>query len=71
LCVFSNSSEIFLHHLCVKVLLAAVISLALGLFQDFGSPLPSDTLPARWVGGVAIMIAVLIVVSRVSYLPRI
>jgi len=43
--------------------IAAVISLALGLFQDFGTPRPSGEAPVDWVEGVAIMVAVLIVVS--------
>jgi Ca2+-transporting ATPase len=48
-----------------KILLsiAAVVSLALGLFQDFGTPQPAGQPPVDWVEGVAIMIAVLIVVS--------
>jgi Ca2+-transporting ATPase len=40
-----------------------VISLALGLFQDFGTPRRGDEPPVDWVEGVAIMIAVTIVVS--------
>jgi Ca2+-transporting ATPase len=42
--------------------IAAVVSLALGLFQDFGTPQPAGEPPVDWVEGVAIMIAVLIVV---------
>ncbi|KDR79013.1 hypothetical protein GALMADRAFT_64503 [Galerina marginata CBS 339.88] len=42
--------------------IAAVISLALGFFQDFGTPRKSDEPPVDWVEGVAIMIAIGIVV---------
>lgn len=42
--------------------LAAVISLALGLFQDFGTARPPGEAPVDWVEGVAIMVAVAIVV---------
>ena len=50
--------------------IAAVVSLALGLFQDFGTPPQTVqcgsqrcTLPqVDWVEGVAIMVAVIIVV---------
>ncbi|KAG2355509.1 hypothetical protein BDR07DRAFT_1303134 [Suillus spraguei] len=42
--------------------IAAIVSLALGLFQDFGTPQPAGQPPVDWVEGVAIMIAVLIVV---------
>ncbi|KAG2065094.1 calcium ATPase [Suillus decipiens] len=41
---------------------AAIVSLALGLFQDFGTPQPAGQPPVDWVEGVAIMVAVLIVV---------
>jgi Ca2+-transporting ATPase len=41
---------------------AAVISLALGLFQDFGTPREPGEPPVDWVEGVAIMVAILIVV---------
>lgn len=43
--------------------IAAVVSLALGLFQDFGTPRPEGEPPVDWVEGVAIMVAVFIVVS--------
>jgi len=43
--------------------IAAVISLALGLFQDFGTPRPEGEPPVDWVEGVAIIIAIVIVVS--------
>jgi Ca2+-transporting ATPase len=43
--------------------IAAVISLALGLFQDFGTPRQPGDAPVDWVEGVAIMVAVLIVVD--------
>ena len=43
---------------------AAVVSLALGLFQDFGTHrTPDDGPPVDWVEGVAIVVAILIVVS--------
>jgi hypothetical protein len=48
---------------------AAVISLALGLFQDFGTPRKDGEPPVDWVEGVAIMIAVAIVVSGSAFLP--
>ncbi|KAF5392317.1 hypothetical protein D9757_001407 [Collybiopsis confluens] len=42
---------------------AAVVSLALGLFQDFGAPRAADAGPkVDWVEGVAIVVAILIVV---------
>ncbi|KAF8640285.1 hypothetical protein AX16_010180 [Volvariella volvacea WC 439] len=41
---------------------AAVISLALGFYQDFGLPRHSDEPPVDWVEGVAIVVAILIVV---------
>ena len=40
-----------------------MVSLALGLFQDFGPGRTPGEPPVDWVEGVAIMIAVLIVVS--------
>ncbi|KAJ2926822.1 hypothetical protein H1R20_g10267, partial [Candolleomyces eurysporus] len=46
----------------VLLCIAAVVSLALGLFQDFGTHRESDEPPVDWVEGVAIMIAVSIVV---------
>ncbi|KIL58739.1 hypothetical protein M378DRAFT_86043 [Amanita muscaria Koide BX008] len=42
--------------------IAAVVSLALGLFQDFGTPRPPGQPPVDWVEGVAIVIAILVVV---------
>jgi Ca2+-transporting ATPase len=42
--------------------IAAVISFALGLFQDFGTPRAPGEAPVDWVEGVAIMVAVSIVV---------
>jgi Ca2+-transporting ATPase len=42
---------------------AAVVSLALGLFQDFGTPRPAGDPPVDWVEGVAIIAAILIVVG--------
>jgi len=47
--------------------IAAVISLALGLFQDFGTPRPEGEPPVDWVEGVAIVIAIAIVVSADGY----
>ncbi|KAF9484387.1 calcium-translocating P-type ATPase [Pholiota conissans] len=41
---------------------AAVVSLALGLFQDFGTIRKPGEAPVDWVEGVAIMIAIAIVV---------
>lgn len=41
----------------------AVVSLALGLFQDFGTTRPDGDPPVDWVEGVAIIVAVLIVVG--------
>ncbi|KAG8213247.1 Ca-transporting ATPase [Butyriboletus roseoflavus] len=46
----------------VLLSIAAVVSLALGLFQDFGTTLPAGQPPVDWVEGVAIIIAILIVV---------
>ncbi|KAG6918647.1 hypothetical protein DXG01_012766 [Tephrocybe rancida] len=46
----------------VLLSIAAVISLALGLFQDFGTPRPEGEPPVDWVEGVAIMVAIAIVV---------
>ncbi|KAG6877777.1 hypothetical protein C0993_003978 [Termitomyces sp. T159_Od127] len=63
-----SKSLLFLMWLALKdkvlVLLsiAAVISLALGLFQDFGTPRKPGDAPVDWVEGVAIMVAIAIVV---------
>ncbi|KAJ6513357.1 Ca-transporting ATPase [Mycena sanguinolenta] len=46
----------------VLLSIAAVVSLALGLFQDFGTKRDPGDPPVDWVEGVAIMIAVFIVV---------
>ncbi|KAF9234120.1 hypothetical protein BU15DRAFT_65976 [Melanogaster broomeanus] len=46
----------------VLLSIAAVVSLALGLFQDFGTPRTPGEPPVDWVEGVAIMIAILILV---------
>jgi Ca2+-transporting ATPase len=43
--------------------ICAVVSLALGLFQDFGTPRPQGDPPVDWVEGVAIIVAILIVVG--------
>jgi Ca2+-transporting ATPase len=46
--------------------IAAVVSLALGFFQDFGPPArENDDPPVDWVEGVAIMVAVSIVVCTI------
>ncbi|KAG6839792.1 hypothetical protein C0991_011647 [Blastosporella zonata] len=42
--------------------IAAIISLVLGLFQDFRLPRPAGEPPVDWVEGVAIMVAIAIVV---------
>ncbi|KLO10815.1 calcium-translocating P-type ATPase [Schizopora paradoxa] len=47
----------------VLLTIAAVVSLALGLFQDFGTPTKCTEPPVDWVEGVAIMVAVIIVVG--------
>ncbi|KDQ58253.1 hypothetical protein JAAARDRAFT_47360 [Jaapia argillacea MUCL 33604] len=46
----------------VLLLIAAVVSLALGFFQDFGTPRPVGEPPVDWVEGVAIIVTILIVV---------
>ncbi|OBZ72072.1 Calcium-transporting ATPase 2 [Grifola frondosa] len=46
----------------VLLSIAAVVSLALGFFQDFGTPRPAGEPPVDWVEGVAIMVAIAIVV---------
>ncbi|TFK75096.1 calcium-translocating P-type ATPase [Pluteus cervinus] len=46
----------------VLLSIAALISLALGFYQDFGIPRAPDEPPVDWVEGVAIMIAIFIVV---------
>ena len=48
-----------------RVLLStcAIVSLALGLFQDFGMTLHQGEPPVDWVEGVTILVAVLIVVG--------
>lgn len=47
--------------------IAAVVSLALGFFQDFGTPRPEGEPPVDWVEGVAIMVAILIVVCELPF----
>lgn len=52
--------------------IAAVVSLALGLFQDLGTTLPAGQPPVDWVEGVAIIIAILIVVGHLLvHLPSV
>ncbi|TCD63338.1 hypothetical protein EIP91_005657 [Steccherinum ochraceum] len=46
----------------VLLSIAAVVSLALGFFQDFGTPRPEGEPPVDWVEGVAIVVAIFIVV---------
>ncbi|KAI9876188.1 MAG: plasma membrane calcium [Pleopsidium flavum] len=47
----------------ILLTVAAVISLALGLYETFGQPrAPGETLPLDWVEGVAICVAIFIVV---------
>lgn len=41
---------------------AAVVSLAVGLYQTFGQPHPEGEAPVEWVEGVAIIVAIVIVV---------
>ena len=43
-------------------MIAAVISLALGFFQDFGPGREPGKPPVDWVEGVAILVAIFIVV---------
>jgi len=56
-------------HFMIQILLciAAVVSLALGFFQDFGTPRKDGEPPVDWVEGVAIMIAIAIVVRVESH----
>jgi len=42
--------------------IAAVVSLVLGLFQDFGRTRPKGELSVDWVEGVTILVAILIVI---------
>ncbi|KAH9902643.1 calcium-translocating P-type ATPase [Cubamyces lactineus] len=46
----------------VLLSIAAVVSLALGFFQDFGTTRPAGEPPVDWVEGVAIIVAIAIVV---------
>ncbi|KAH9025693.1 hypothetical protein EDB83DRAFT_2526751 [Lactarius deliciosus] len=47
----------------VLLSIAAVVSFALGLFQDFGTTRPQEDHPVDWVEGVATTAAFLIVVA--------
>lgn len=42
--------------------IAAIVSLALGFFQDFGTQRDDNEPPVDWVEGVAIVVAIVIVV---------
>lgn len=46
----------------ILLTIAAVISLALGLYETFGQPHANGEAPVEWVEGVAIMVAIIIVV---------
>jgi hypothetical protein len=46
--------------------LAVVVSLALGLFQDFGTTLPDGEPPVDWVEGIAILMVAKSVVTGES-----
>jgi len=46
----------------ILLMVAAVVSLSLGLFQDFGTPRPDGEPPVDWVEGVTILVAIVIVV---------
>ncbi|KAJ2988654.1 hypothetical protein NUW54_g9048 [Trametes sanguinea] len=46
----------------VLLSIAAIVSLALGFFQDFGTTRPAGEPPVDWVEGVAIIVAIVIVV---------
>jgi len=50
----------------VLLSIAAIISLVLGLFQDFGTPQKSGEAPVNWVEGIAIMSTIIIIVSKLS-----
>ena len=47
----------------ILLTVAAVVSLALGLYQTFGTPHPEGEAKVEWVEGVAIMVAIFIVVA--------
>lgn len=46
----------------ILLTIAAVVSLALGLYQTFGTPHEPGEARVEWVEGVAIIVAILIVV---------
>ena len=46
----------------IVLMVAAVVSLSLGLFQDFGQPRPDGEPPVDWVEGVTIRVSIVIVV---------
>jgi len=46
----------------IVLMVAAVVSLSLGLFQDFGQPCPNGEPLVDWVEGVTICVSIVIVV---------
>ncbi|KAI0027587.1 hypothetical protein K488DRAFT_61078, partial [Vararia minispora EC-137] len=52
----------FTEKILILLSIAAAVSLALGLFQDFGPTRDPDQPPVEWIEGVAIIIAVIVVV---------
>jgi Ca2+-transporting ATPase len=59
----------YVRYIQVLLSIAAVVSLALGFFQDFGTPRPAGEPPVDWVEGVAIMVAIFIVVGNQIFTP--
>ncbi|KAI0310974.1 hypothetical protein OF83DRAFT_1153050, partial [Amylostereum chailletii] len=53
---------VFKDKVLILLSIAAVVSLALGFFQDFGPARDPDQPPVDWVEGVAIVVAILIIV---------
>ncbi|KAL0574047.1 plasma membrane calcium [Marasmius crinis-equi] len=60
--LFSLMAAAMKDKVLILLSIAAVVSLALGLFQDFGTQRDSDEPPVDWVEGVAIMVAIVVVV---------
>lgn len=52
----------------ILLTIAAVVSLALGLYQTFGTPHEPGEARVEWVEGVAIIVAILIVVIVYVYM---